>query len=299
MGTSTLTSNPGSSGIPAPPGRKWRSSDLTLYVLLAALTYGAWWLSGRGYYRSGDRVGYWLGVTGGSMLLVLLLYPLRKYLRFMQRWGKVKWWFVGHMVLGIGGPLLILLHSTFSLRSANASVALISMLIVAISGVVGRFLYLRVHRGLQGQRDNLVDLQRKAGFAEGEVRSRFRFAPEVAERLLAFEASALQEDAGWWALGSRVVILPLRQRWIYRACAHDLDKRFRQIAEERRLNRDQVRRRRRQARGITRNFLLSVVRVAQFTAYERLFSMWHVLHLPFVYLLALTAGFHIFAVHAY
>ncbi len=200
MGTSTLTSNPGSSGIPAPPGRKWRSSDLTLYVLLAALTYGAWWLSGRGYYRSGDRVGYWLGVTGGSMLLVLLLYPLRKYLRFMQRWGKVKWWFVGHMVLGIGGPLLILLHSTFSLRSANASVALISMLIVAISGVVGRFLYLRVHRGLQGQRDNLVDLQRKAGFAEGEVRSRFRFAPEVAERLLAFEASALQEDAGWWAL---------------------------------------------------------------------------------------------------
>jgi hypothetical protein len=42
-----------------------------------------------------------------------------------------------------------------------------------------------------------------------------------------------------------------------------------------------------------------VVRVAQFTAYERLFALWHVLHVPFVYLLVLTACFHVFAVHAY
>jgi hypothetical protein len=39
--------------------------------------------------------------------------------------------------------------------------------------------------------------------------------------------------------------------------------------------------------------------VSQFTAYERLFALWHVLHVPFVYLLVLTALFHVFAVHAY
>jgi hypothetical protein len=62
---------------------------------------------------------------------------------------------------------------------------------------------------------------------------------------------------------------------------------------------EQLRKRRRQARALTRHFLVSVVRVAQFTAYERLFALWHVLHVPFVYLLVLTACFHVFAVHAY
>lgn len=279
--------------------RKRRTSEWSLYVLLAVLTFGTWWFSSLGYYQSGDDVGYWLGVGGGVMMLLLLLYPLRKYWRFTHRWGKVKWWFATHMVLGIAGPLLILLHSTFSLKSTNASVALFSMVIVAVSGVVGRFLYLHIHRGLQGERDNLMDLQRKAGFAEGEVRSRFRFAPEVAERLLAFEAHALGGDAGWGTMASRVFLLPIRQRLLYRACARDLNVRFREIARHRKLTRDQLRRRRRQAHTITRHFLVSVVKVAQFAAYERLFSFWHVLHLPFVYLLALTAGFHIFAVHAY
>jgi hypothetical protein len=45
--------------------------------------------------------------------------------------------------------------------------------------------------------------------------------------------------------------------------------------------------------------LQAVVRVAQYTAYERLFSLWHVAHLPFVFLLLLSAVVHVVAVHAY
>jgi hypothetical protein len=274
-------------------------SDLMLYVVLAALVIGAWQFSKLGYFSSGDDVGYWIGVTGGTMMLLLFLYPLRKYARFTSRWGKVKWWFYAHMVLGIGGPLLILLHSTFSLRSLNASVALFSMLIVAGSGVIGRFLYLRIHRGLQGERSNLIDLQKRAGLAEGEVRLRFRFAPEVSERLLAFEQYALGNERGWAALPHRVVILPIHQVLEHAACRRDLRKRLRALAKERHWSTKSTRRRERQAISLTRVYLLSVVRVAQFSAYERLFALWHVLHVPFVYLLVLTAAFHIFAVHAY
>ena len=275
------------------------ASDLMLYALLVALTGGVWQFSRLGTFKSGDDVGYWLGVAGGTMLLLLFTYPLRKYFRFMHRLGKVKWWFIVHMVLGIGGPLLILLHSTFRLGSVNATVALFSMLIVAASGVAGRFLYLRIHRGLEGERSNFLELQRRAGLAEGEIKSRFRFAPEVAERLLAFETQALAAEVRWGTTLRRVVWLPVHQRVVYRACAHDLQERLREIARERHWSREHLRRRRRQAAILTRNFLLSVVRVAQFTAYERLFALWHVLHVPFVYLLLLTAGFHVFAVHAY
>jgi hypothetical protein len=45
--------------------------------------------------------------------------------------------------------------------------------------------------------------------------------------------------------------------------------------------------------------LNSVVRISQFSAYSFLFSLWHVAHVPFVYVLILTALVHVYAVHAY
>ena len=284
---------------PSAPKKSRLRSDISLYILLTLLIVGAWRFSRMGYYHSGDNVGYWMGVAGGVMMLLLFSYPLRKYFRFMQHLGKVKWWFIVHMILGIGGPLLILLHSTFHLGSVNAAVALFSMLIVAGSGVVGRFLYLRIHRGLHGERTNLADLQRRAGLAEGEIKSRFRFAPGVAQQLLAFEAEASHEGKGWGLTLRQLLWLPIRQRMVLEACSAELRVRLRAIGKERKWTRGQFHRRHAQARATTRNYLRSVLRVAQFSAYERVFALWHVLHVPFVYLLLLTAGFHVFAVHAY
>jgi hypothetical protein len=284
---------------PRPPIKKLRISDLTLYLALGMLVLGAWAFTRLGYFRSGDEVGYWLGVSGGVMMLLLLLYPVRKYVKFTHRWGKVKWWFLVHMLLGIGGPLLILVHSTFRLGSINAAVALFSMLIVAGSGIVGRFLYLRIHRGLNGEKNTLADLQKRVGLAQGEIQSRFRFAPEVARHLMQFESEALLGKPGFAGAMRRVIWLPVRQRIVYQACMRELDRPLRAIANERRWTPAQFRRRRDRVHASARNYLRCVTRIAQLSSYERLFALWHVLHAPFVYLLALTAGFHVFAVHAY
>ena len=40
-------------------------------------------------------------------------------------------------------------------------------------------------------------------------------------------------------------------------------------------------------------------RQAQFGAFERIFSLWHVMHIPLVYLLVLSAAYHVLAVHMY
>ncbi|MEO8329045.1 MAG: hypothetical protein ABI586_03480 [Candidatus Nanopelagicales bacterium] len=283
----------------APGSVTHRFGDVFLYALLALLVVGTWQFSRLGYFKSGDDIGYWLGVTGATMILLLFTYPMRKYLPFTHRWGKIKWWFIVHMTFGICGPLLILVHSTFQLRSVNATVALASMLIVAGSGVIGRFLYLRIHRDLQGRRNNLVDLQRHVGLAEGDIKSRFRFAPEVAKRLLEFEAPALSGGEAWSVMLWRVFVLPIRRQWAYQACMHELTVRLRTLARENQWSGNQALRRRRQALALIREYLRSVVKVAQFSSYVRLFALWHVLHVPFVYLLVVTVCFHIFAVHAY
>lgn len=280
------------------------AGDLLLYLLLALLTLGTWRISRLGWFTAGDDLGYWLGVAGGTMMLLLFSYPLRKYLRFMHRWGRVKWWFWVHMALGIGGPLLILLHSTFHIGSLNAGVALFSMVIVALSGVAGRFIYVRVHRGLHGERTSLDELRVKAGFDQNEARSRLHFAPLVEAQLRAFEERELQAQPGWPTYLRQVFVLPVRQWRTQWVCAKELHKALNRVREQAAADgrvRDAAAQQRaeRHARRLVRRYLLAVVRVAQFTAYERLFALWHVAHVPFVYLLVISAIVHVVAVHAY
>jgi hypothetical protein len=263
----------------------------TLFVcaLLAALGLGAWHLGTGGYFEAGDDVGYTLGLVGGVMMLLLFSYPLRKHLPALRGWGRVKWWFVVHMVLGIGGPLLILVHTTFRVGSLNAAVALYSMLIVAGSGVVGRFLYVRVHRGLQGEKLALHELEQQAGLDERAVSSRLAFAPQVLARLQAFRQQALREDLRWRHQLALLFVLPLRRWWAYRQCCRLL-----QGAKPPRSPHQ-----RREERALVQQQLLAVSRVAQFSVYARIFALWHVAHVPFVYLLVLSAVVHVVAVHAY
>ena len=275
------------------------AGDLLIYLVLAALVLGAWAISRRGLFKAGDDVGYWLGVTGGVMMVLLFSYPLRKYLRPLHRLGAVKWWFVAHMVLGVGGPLLILLHSTFRVGSVNAAVALYSMLIVAASGVIGRFLYLRVHRGLSGEKSNLSFLRARAGFDQSEARSRLHFAPQVEARLLAFGEAELFATPGWSTWLRQVFVLPVRARLFYLSCILGLRAPLRRLAAQRQWSTADTQRRRRLAHKLVRRYLTSVLRVTQFTAYERLFALWHVAHVPFVYLLVVSAVVHVIAVHAY
>ena len=275
------------------------SGDLLLYALVTALVLGAWQLSRMELFEAGDDVGYWLGVAGGVSMLTLFTYPLRKYLRVFKNWGKVKIWFWFHMVLGIAGPILILVHSTFRIGSINAAVALYSMIIVALSGIVGRFIYVRIHRGLSGEKSSLRELQARAGFAQGEARTRLHFAPSVESRMQAFEEQALKGQPGWGTYARQIFVLPFIQMRVYRQCVAELRGPMRAIAIQKGWSRSDLARRERRAQKLISSYLVSTARVAQFAAYERLFSLWHVAHVPFVYILVASALFHVYAVHAY
>lgn len=275
------------------------AKDSLVYLVLVILVWGAWRFSQLNLFTAGDDVGYWTGVAGGLMMLFLLTYPLRKHLRFAHNWGNIRWWFWIHMVLGILGPLLILVHSTFRIGSLNAGVALYSMVIVALSGVVGRFLYQRVNRGLHGEKTDLQTLLAMAGLDKEDARSRLAFSPGVERRLKEFEAHELAMKEGMQSAFRHVFWLPIRQYLVYRACASELDVLLPKMAKAQHWSAEDLARRRTRAKKMVDRYLVSVVRVSQYSAYSALFSLWHVAHIPFVYVLALTAMVHIYAVHAY
>ncbi len=298
--TASLAVTPADAGAgeppPAEPRRPGEGRVVALIALLVAL---AWGITRLNLYTTKSDLAYWMGVAGGVGMLLLLSYPLRKHVRFMHRWGAAKGWFAAHMILGVCGPLLILLHSNFEIGSLNAGVAFFSMVIVALSGVVGRFLFLRVHRSLNGEKLGLAQLRDRLDH-EHTSAARLRFAPRVVEMCRGFETRALERRI---VSGGEVVramfVLPWH-RWRTQRSSHaELRRRLVKVAHTEGWTRRKLESRHRAACRLVDAYLMGAQRVALFTAWSRVFSWWHVAHLPFVYLLVISAIVHVIAVHAY
>ncbi|MBD3165408.1 hypothetical protein GF324_02315 [bacterium] len=100
-------------------------------------------------WKPGGLIGHGLGVVGSVLLLMLLGYVLRKRLHFMSNWGNIRMWLNYHIWMGITGPLIILYHTSFKFGGIVA-VSFWSMAAVALSGVLGRYLYLQIPRTRTG-----------------------------------------------------------------------------------------------------------------------------------------------------
>lgn len=218
-------------------------------------------------------------------MLLLLPYSLRKRLRILRQVGSMRGWFLFHIFAGLLGPLVVLFHSTFRIGSFNGGIALASTLLVTASGTVGRFFYRKVHRGLTGNRATQEEFNASLKQQVAELQSRKGGFP-----------SAIEEVQHYLGLAATVPTTRL-QRAIH----------FLSLAGQRRLASRRIRHRLVDAIGAGEMQLLQTIdatllaaqRTAQFATYERLFALWHVVHIPFLYLLVLTAVVHVVAVHAY
>jgi hypothetical protein len=108
--------------------------------------------------KPGGARGHGLGILGTLMMLLLLTYSLRKKSILFGNIGKIGNWLDFHIFLGIMGPLFVILHSSFKLNGIVA-ISFWSMISVALSGVLGRYLYLQIPRNISGHEINLKDLE--------------------------------------------------------------------------------------------------------------------------------------------
>ena len=232
-------------------------------------------------------------------MLSLLLYPLRKKVRFLHKLGSTRRWFRMHMILGLLGPLLVLYHCNFQLGSFNSRVALYCMLLVAISGIVGRHFYAAIHRGLYGRKLTLGELQKELANSAEKSHGLASLMPKLVARLDRL-CEELQGDKVTNSLGMRRSIKWLLAHQFTRLSLHWTARRELRLAAVRFevVARDQKRLRRTTSRFIG-DYTKLMTRVAKFTVYERLFAIWHVLHLPIFFVMVLSALVHVLAVHMY
>lgn len=258
-----------------------------------------WLLRDQGYISPEDGIGYWLGIIGGSMMLVLLLYPLRKRIRALRFLGGTQQWFRMHMILGVLGPVLVLYHSNFSLGSFNSRVALYCMLLVAGSGVIGRHIYAHIHNGLYGQKSTLKDMRLDLTASREKSQGLATLLPALTNRLDALSAQ-VQGDAVTGRLTTSVSLLwSAKKYFIWASLLMTARRELKlQSATSPAIARD-LRRLQKSSRSYIGNFVRLTTRVAQFTLYERMFSLWHVLHMPLFFMMIISALIHVLAVHMY
>jgi len=288
----------GTGATPSERPRK-RSSAFQWYFLLTLLIALGWILRDQNYVNPEEGVGYWLGIVGGSVMLILILYPVRKRSKLLRMLGPTTVWFRWHIILGLVGPLLILYHCNFSLGSFNSQVALYCMLLVAGSGIIGRHFYAGIHRGLYGRKTTLGELQRDLVASLEKSQGLAKLMPQLVTRLdrMSGELQGCQVTQSLgvgrslrWTFTHHFVRLSL-----LRTARREL-KAAAAAPEYAAMDFDQANR---AASRYICGYTKLMGKVAQFSFYERMFAVWHIFHLPIFYMMILTALFHVLAVHMY
>jgi len=292
------TNTPAAAVQKATAPRRSRRSFYGYSILFATLLVG-WLVRDKGLVNPEEGIGYWLGIAGGSLMALLLLYPAGKRSQLLRRLGMVKHWFRIHMIIGLLGPALILFHSNFSVNAMNSKVALYSMLLVTLSGIIGKYFYARIHRGLYGKRANIEELSAELRESLDTSRGLAAILPGFMSEMHAV-AEELLGDKFTRSMGLRQSLLWTVKYYVIRARLYlSINREIQTLSQQSKTVEQNKRGLRRQANRYAAQQVGMMRQVAQLSFYERVFSMWHVFHMPLFILMVISALVHVLAVHMY
>lgn len=237
------------------------------------------------------RSSGWVGQSAGILLFLgfvfMWLYPLRKRASWLSWSGSVGRWLDVHIVVGLTLPILGAVHASWRFTGL-IGLGYAAMLIVILSGIIGRYIYSRIPRSRKGvalgmdeaaqeQMKMLVELANVTGL-EREVVSSVLAASPVPPNKLGFGATLRQM---------------MRDDLSRRRAARKLVRQWEGLGEDRPpLDRGSLRRLLRTAR---RQMALSQ-QARLLDATQSLFRFWHVAHLPVAISAAIAVTIHVVVV---
>ena len=164
---------------PAPPAVIEQGTGLVQALLAAlALTVAAlgWALWHNDYYglpaaarplhdkhpllRPGMGAGLWFGIAAASMVLVNLLYLVRRApgVRWF-RLGSLRLWMTSHVATGVVALLCALMHAAMAPGDTVGGHALLALTVLLVTGAIGRYFYAWVPRAANGRELELADVK--------------------------------------------------------------------------------------------------------------------------------------------
>ena len=223
------------------------------------------WLRPSGY------VGQSAGIISLLIFFFLWLYPLRKKFRWLSFTGTMAQWLDGHVGLALILPFLAAVHASWRFEGV-IGLGYLSMLVVAMSGIAGRYLYVHIPRSATGlelsaeeiaaERQGLVaEIAKATGLPAAQVETVLRSDPTPCDGLgfLGTLKRMVRDDVARWRSA----------RALRRLC----DSHYGAIRPNRRTVRRVLR--------LARKEMSLTQQARMLAATQRLFRFWHVAHRPF------------------
>ena len=220
--------------------------------------------------KPGGELGHDFGMVGSAMMIVMLAYSLRKRLRILRRLGPLTVWLDYHILLGVCGPLFVILHSSFKVGGLVA-LSFWSMIAVAASGVLGRFLYRQIPRTRAGDELSLADVERLDRELTRELIEELSVPRETVEQIAAIAEEGIDPRRSLASLLLGMTFGP----FVLRRRLQHLVKgapRF--------------------EKAVMRKALLRR-RIVLWERLREIFHYWHVLHKPFALIMYLFMVLHV------
>ncbi len=231
-------------------------------------------------WKPGGTYGHGLGLVGSLMMIIMFSYSLRKRVRFFRKWGKLPTWLNYHIFLGITGPILVTLHTSFKFGGL-VSVSYWSMVAVALSGFIGRYIYIKIPRRVSGREMSMKEFESEQHKMTAHLVEKYHLSEEqlnLIEKMAGVEKIKKRGMLGFFTVLSLDIIGQLKQRKVTR-----------RIMDSTHIPRGQI-------RGF-RKALHKRVKIARQIAFwnaaHQLFHYWHVIHKPFAYTMIVIMIIHV------
>ena len=146
--------------------------------------------------RSSGTIGLRLGMVSLGMFGILFLYPLRKRWRWLSTIGSTRRWLNFHILFGITTPCIVTFHTSFRFHGL-AGLAYWTMIAVALSGFVGRYVYAKIPRSLNSVALTMSDLESQTIALARRLQEQAVFRPEDMAPLLDIPDPKTIRSMGW------------------------------------------------------------------------------------------------------
>jgi hypothetical protein len=281
--------------------RMWFASLASIGLISALTAYGAnyYWLSmaerphspKHVLLRPSGTIGIRLGMFGVVLFMGIYLYYFRKRWKWLNRIGSSRHWLDFHVVMGLTAPVIIAFHAAFKFRGM-AGMAFWIMAMVALSGVIGRYLYAQIPRSLNAAELSWQELESDRIKLEENLSAQKIVTPALLRDALHLPSPERVTEMSIYAALGAMFLLDLARPFrvaALRRKALDAFGRFRTLgglltSGNRDLESviDLVRR---QAALHKRMLFLS--------RSQQVFHLWHIVHRPFSYAFVVLGGIHI------
>jgi hypothetical protein len=241
--------------------------------------------------KPGGTIGLNLGVIGTILFFIIFLYALRKVIPWLGRFGTARHWMDFHVICGITAPIVIAFHASFKFQGI-AGFAFWIMLAVALSGIIGRYLYSQIPRSLAAAELSLTELHVGEQKLSEALLEQSIYSPEQLSRALDVpSAEHIRRIGPVHAVGEMIALdvgLAFRVAGLRRASSNfggtilsvgglfssgdtEIEHIVRLVKQKASLSK----------------------RVVFLGHTQKLFHLWHVIHRPFSYAFAVLAIIHI------